>query len=232
MSVAMDFDQLSSEYTEKISRWLPYYPTMLEGVLGYLPADFRPHKVLDLGCGNGNLTQLVRQIYPDARIVLLDASREMLEMCKFRFAGQPIEDFILSYFQDAKLPAQTFNLVTGALAIHHLEGEEKQSLFRKVYESLTPGGFFSMTDLYVNKQDEPRHSQVLKRWEEQARALGTNSAEWSWIMDHYEAYDRPDGFEDQIRWLEEAGFTSVKISWQKDAWGCLLAEKGQNNQSD
>jgi len=225
MSVALDFDQLSSEYTEKISRWLPYYQSMLEGVLGFLPADFIPQKVLDLGCGNGNLTQLIVQLYPGARLVLLDASREMLEVCKFRFADHPVDEYVRTYFQDAELPAQTFDLVTAALTIHHLEGEEKQALFQKVYESLIPGGFFSVTDLYVNKQDEPAHSQVLKRWEQQARALGTNSAEWSWIMDHYEAYDRPDGFEDQICWLREAGFESAEIVWQQDAWGCVLAKK-------
>ena len=55
---------------------------------GRIHAD-RPRHVVDLGCGPGNLTATLAQRWPDAKVVGLDSSAEMLAKAATQADGQP-----------------------------------------------------------------------------------------------------------------------------------------------
>ena len=65
-----------------------------------LPAGFRPGKVLDFGCGLGDTTALLAELFPEAEIVGSDTSQAALE-----HAQQVQEDPRLSFVQLEELPA-------------------------------------------------------------------------------------------------------------------------------
>ena len=225
MSVAEEFDRICEGYTGNMNRWIPCYQTLLTSIIDHLPAHFHPQHILDLGCGNGNVTALLLDKFPNASFTLFDASTEMLKVCRNRFTSHDQFQFIQGYFQDANFGVSSFDLIVGGLSLHHLEGEEKQQLFRKALQWLTLGGCLSASDLFVEKNDEPRHSTIIAEWKKDAFALGTVDDEWEWIMDHYDKYDRPNSFENQLKWLIDAGFSESRITWQKDYWGNILAVK-------
>ncbi|WP_228978644.1 trans-aconitate 2-methyltransferase [Streptomyces sp. DH12] len=50
-------------------------------------AEGRPARIADLGCGPGNVTALLAERWPDARITGFDLSREMLEQADKHHAG-------------------------------------------------------------------------------------------------------------------------------------------------
>ena len=52
-----------------------------------------PRTVVDLGCGPGNLTALLAARWPEARVVGLDSSREMVEAARREAAGVAGVDF-------------------------------------------------------------------------------------------------------------------------------------------
>ena len=47
------------------------------------------------------------------------------------------------------LPEGSFDLVTSALCVHHLDGAGKADLFRRVHAALDPGGLFVLGDVVV-----------------------------------------------------------------------------------
>ena len=225
MDIAVEFDQLSAGYTENITRWVPYYREMLESLAGRLPVGFSPRRVADLGCGNGNVTALLLQRFPEAAYILVDASAEMLEACGHRFAGKENVACRRAFFQELDFPAQSFDLVVAGLSLHHLQGPEKQEIFRKVFGWLAPGGCFSQSDLFVERGDEPGYGEVIGSWRRTAIAQGTTKEEWEWLMGHHAVFDYPNGYGQQMRWLREAGFSQVAVTWNSTAWGNVLAVK-------
>lgn len=223
--VGLEFDRLEDGYTDKIRRWVPYYDELLESLFTSLPSGFRPKTILDLGAGNGNVTFLAMQVFPDADYVLVDASAKMITHCASRFGDSDQFIYKERYFQELSFLPQTLDLIVAGLSLHHLQAEEKQALFRSVYTWLRPGGIFASTDLHVDRTKTEEHAQVLKEWERIARKQGSTTDDWEYLMDHYQKYDYPHAFEDQLQWLRNVGFTDPKIVWVQGSWGTIQATK-------
>ncbi len=225
MSIALEFDQLQPGYTGKISRWVPHYQQLISGLISYLPVGFQPMDVMDLGCGNGNATAIALQRFPNACYTLVDASAEMIGEGRHRFSEYPGIEYIQTYFQTLVIEPESLDLVFAGLSLHHLKSTEKQDIFNNIFRWLRAGGVLTISDLFVNKRDQPFHDQVLKDWEAFARAHATTDEEWNWIMDHYRTYDYPDAYSDQLSWLRAVGFTHATIVWQEGPWGVVQAVK-------
>ncbi len=140
------FDSLRGEYTEAIERCFPRYREMLWAVLDYLPRDRSYPTILELGCGTGNLTQLLMEAYPQAAIQAVDVSGESLAVCHSRLAHSGRLTCRQVDFRQLELPASSLPLVVSSIAIHHLTSAEKRQLFRQVYDWLVPGGVFCFAD--------------------------------------------------------------------------------------
>jgi tRNA (cmo5U34)-methyltransferase len=225
MDISQEFDSISAGYTEKISRWVPYYKEMVGSIAARLPEGFSAGDILDFGAGNGNVTALLLNRFPYARFTLLDASPDMIGECRCRFEQFPHFQYSQAYFQEADFPNRSFDLIAAGLSLHHLAASEKPPVFKKIYDWLRPGGCLSYSDLFVDRNEEPGHSQVIADWKRDAFNLGTTHEEWDWIMDHYGKYDHPDSFDQQIQWLNNAGFQDVLITWSLNSWGNVLARK-------
>jgi len=224
MNLAKEFDELSDNYTSDIKRWVPYYREMIEAIGSNLPVGFNPKRILDLGCGNGNVTALLHNRFPYATFNLLDASSEMIKVSRERFSGSGFT-LLQGYFQDVSLGENTFDLVVAGLSLHHLTAEEKKQLFLKVFRCLSPEGCFSTSDLMIEKEDEPFHTTHLKRWESMAKENGTTAKEWKWMMEHYDTFDHPNGLEEQLEWLHSVGFSNAITTFRKIGWTNVLARK-------
>lgn len=184
-----------------------------------------PRKVgrfIDVGAGDGALSQLMLDIAPDAEGVLLDFSEPMLERAESRLRGRGRWQTVRGDLSDAgwstALPAGRFDAAVSSLAIHHLPAERKRSLFAELFALLEPGGMFVNLDYVL--VDGPLNGL----WEEQmlvnAERLerergGTRTAaelERDLLSDSDE--DRPDGAEEQLRWLRDAGFEHVELHFK------------------
>jgi tRNA (cmo5U34)-methyltransferase len=217
------FDEMSDQYTDIMDHMVPSYRKLIASMLKYLPESFKPCRILDLGCGNGNVAGVSMALFPDAHHHLVDASDEMIRMCKVRFAGS-FNTYEHNVFQRLKFTPDTYDLVLAGFSLHHLDAVEKAQFFANLCPAMTEKGIFACADLFVNK-DSQEHAQVLSEWKKFIFRSGKSAEDWNWLMDHYNAYDRPSKYTDQQRWLSKAGFARVELSWNDRQWGCYHAHK-------
>jgi len=134
-------------------------------------ANIQPgQQVLDLGCGTGTLTILVKQAYPAADVMGLDGDLNVLALARTKAekAGVPLALHAGMAFQ---LPYanHTFDRVLTSLVLHHLITENKQLALYEVARVLKPGGVFYVLDF--GKPHNPLAyliSLVLRHFEEVA----------------------------------------------------------------
>src|SRR5882757_8832574 len=121
-----DFTWKPDGYLELIRGDIPRYEELQEQAIAAIP--FAPERVLELGMGTGETTRRLLEAYPDAWVIGLDSSADMV----FR-AREIYDDVQLARIEDP-LPDGPWDLVIGVLSIHHLRAEQKQALFRRVGE--------------------------------------------------------------------------------------------------
>ena len=118
------FDWTPDEYLERIRARVPLYDELQEQAIAAIP--FPPERVLELGMGTGETTRRLIEAYPDAWVVGLDASPDMV----FR-ARQTYDDVQLARMEDP-LPDGPWDLVISALSTEELTDEQLQALCRRV----------------------------------------------------------------------------------------------------
>ncbi len=222
-NIADEFSEFSKNYTHDMIGCVPHYLKLMSCFTQALPKEFSPKSILDLGCGNGNVTAKLLQAFPNTNYTLLDASQEMLNLCQQQFKDYNIK-YTASYFQDYDFKTANYDLIVAGFSLHHCDSEEKKTLFKKIYRSLKKDGIFSYTDLMISK-DNPKHSILLDDWQLFVDSNFPDGEKWKWLMEHYNEFDKPDNFKDQIKWLKGAGFTEIEITTRKDYWMHLQAVK-------
>jgi tRNA (cmo5U34)-methyltransferase len=132
------FDWTPEVYLERIRSQVPRYDELQEQAIAAVP--FPPERVLELGMGTGETTRRLIEAYPDAWVVGLDASPDMV----FR-ARQTYDDVQLARMEDP-LPDGPWDLVISVLSTGELDAEQLRALCRRVREQsrvLVIGDFFT-----------------------------------------------------------------------------------------
>jgi ubiquinone/menaquinone biosynthesis C-methylase UbiE len=146
-------------------------------------------RVLDLGCGTGTLTLMLKRAVPDAIITGLDGDQEILDIARSKAASEALEitwDRGLAY--NLPYPAASFDVVISSLVTHHLDHMPKERSFQEVNRVLRPSGWFHILDF-------GRPFSLLTRLQ-------------AGVMRNFE--ETVDNFDGRIvPMLEAAGFSSV-----------------------
>jgi len=161
--------ELTQTYLEGVRGAIPQAEVQLEVMLRLIEAaGVEVTAVLDLGCGDGILGQLVLDRYPAAHGVFLDFSAPMLAAAAKRLAGYGnvtlVEaDYGVKGWEEGKRglgdwetgPVQSpnrsvpqsqvqqlFDVIVSGYSIHHQPDGRKQELYAELFNLLRPGGIF------------------------------------------------------------------------------------------
>jgi ubiquinone/menaquinone biosynthesis C-methylase UbiE len=116
----------------------------LLGQLGLQPGM----RVLDLGCGTGTLTVMIRQRHPEVFTAGLDGDPEVLEIARRKAARAGVTiSWQLAFATDLPFASGSLDRVVSSLMVHHLALPAKQRAFAEVHRVLRPGGAFHILDL-------------------------------------------------------------------------------------
>lgn len=158
-------------------------------------------RVLDLGAGTGLLSAAILARHPAAELVLLDGAPEMLERARTELPQGSIET-VVGDLRDP-LPDGPFDAIVSALAIHHIDDEDKRDLFLRIHAGLRPGGAF------VNAEHVAGPTPWLERvyretWRDECRAAGAGEHEIAHAEERMKL-DRSVAAATQLRWMADAG---------------------------
>ena len=197
---------------------------MLWAVLDYLPPGRRCESILELGCGTGNLSVLLRELFPQAALRLVDISGESLEICRSRVGSGAGVAFEQQDFRDLDYPRSSFDLIVSSIAIHHLDSAGKKSLFGRGFHWLTDEGVLCFADQCAGATHD-LNARHLENWKALSFAAGSSDSEWDMWMQHQSQHDHHDTLTDQLGWLKEAGFALVDCPWRYLLWSVIQARK-------
>ena len=222
-NIALEFNDFSKNYTNDMIGCVPHYLQLISSFREYLPDNFNPQEILDLGSGNGNITAQLIPYFPKAKFTLLDASAKMIDLCSNQFNEYDIL-YVNKYFKDFSFKKEGYDLIVAGFSLHHCDENEKQSIFNNINNSLKEGGIFSYSDLMISKTN-PDHPMLLEKWKDFVSTNFTDDEKWTWLMEHYEAFDKPTDYLVQLEWMRNAGFKNIKINFKEEYWIHLQAEK-------
>lgn len=184
-----------------------------------------PKRALDLGAGSGLLSAILARDLELESLVLLDRSAAMMERAIPALEGIALQTAVspMQGLGEAGLEEGSFDAIWSALAIHHLTGEEKQALFRRVHALLAPGGMFINADQSLGRTPEIE-AIYRAQWLEDVRAAGAAEEDVALALERMKE-DRMDTLEDQLRWLGEAGFDGANAWFQNSSFNVYSGRK-------
>lgn len=137
------------EYIDQNAAAYDEIASLFSSTRQYIWKDIKPllrfakngDQILDVGCGNGRLYQLFKDL--SITFTGIDISSGLIDIAKETY---PESTFIVSDMRELPLEDALFDIVYSIAAVHHLPPEGQQQTLQEVHRVLKPGGLFVMTN--------------------------------------------------------------------------------------
>ncbi len=164
--------------------------------------------ILDIGCGEGQLTLLFARLYPEARVVGIDRDEKAIDAARHASWGLPNVSFEVGDIQEA-LPKGPFDLIYESIVLFHVP--RTQDVVKHIYEALAPGGYFWSKNMHPTIRTAINHPAYL-------RLFGWVDAAMTRIGAHVDIVEElPDI-------LLETGFSNIRKEREIQAIGNVSME--------
>lgn len=190
----------------------------------------QPIRVIDLGCGDGQLSRRVFANSHVARFVGVDLSPSAIDRHgKLPFPGQSPGERELIQGDIAteihKLPDQAFDVIHASYSLHHYTTPLKPPVLDDLARILVTGGLLIWTDV-IRRETEDRET-FIGRLADHIRADWPRITpdEQQSVIDHMFAADFPESESWMLREMGSRGFRPVGKPYQDPYYGTILFEK-------
>ncbi|KZX16398.1 class I SAM-dependent methyltransferase [Methanobrevibacter curvatus] len=222
-NVKKRFEEVADEYDEEFVKLIPHYQASIEALINTIPFDENKEiKILDLGCGTGVVTKNLKELFPNSTVTCLDLSPKMIEIAKEKLKNYKGIEFFVGDFLNFEFE-EGYDAVLSSLAIHHINDNDKKTLYKRIYNILNKGGIF-----YNNDRVEAPTNHLQKVYHD----AFVNNLRKNYGNEKIEEIDKiaddndiPSKLYEQLQWLEEVGFKSIDVVWKYYAQGVFGGEK-------
>jgi ubiquinone/menaquinone biosynthesis C-methylase UbiE len=169
-----------------------------------------PRRILDLGCGTGSTTLMLKTAFPEAEVIGLDLSPYMLVRAEHKAIEAALDiNWRHGNAEKTGFPDASFDLVTASLLFHETPALVSQNILRESLRLLTFGGQVLVLD---GNQKTLRQVEWLNQ-----------------VFEEPYIRDYSDGSIDA--WMGAAGFQAVQtqdVWWIHQITSGVKALKGEN----
>ena len=152
----------------------------------------KPKRILDLGCGTGSLTLILKTVFPDAEVIGLDLSPYMLVIAENKGKKANLEiSWQQGLAEATTFPDDNFDLISVAFLFHETPVDISQAILQECLRLLQPGKPIVILD---GNQQRLRHSD--------------------WLIKLFrEPYSKVYAAENIDHWMQDLGFQEVKTKY-------------------
>jgi len=110
--------------------------------------DFRPLRILDMGCTVGHSTLPYKELFPEAEVWGIDVGAPVVRYAHARAAGMGLDvNFAQMNAEETSFPDDYFDLVVSHILLHETSGKAMPRVFAEAHRVLRPGGLMIHADL-------------------------------------------------------------------------------------
>lgn len=128
--------------------------------------QFRPARMLELGCTVGHTAAAMKQAFPEAEVSAIDVSAPCLRYGFARAASLGVEvHFHQQNAERTRFPDESFDLVYSRILMHETSAEAAPRIFAECHRLLKPGGMMFHSD--APQYDElDSYAASLREWDQ------------------------------------------------------------------
>jgi ubiquinone/menaquinone biosynthesis C-methylase UbiE len=104
-------------------------------------------RILEIGCGTGNLTTRVKRAHPGAEVVGSDPDPRALDRARRKARRLNGISFEQGYAQRLPYADGEFDRVLSAMMLHHVGDDAKPAAAEEIFRVLRPGGRLHLVDI-------------------------------------------------------------------------------------
>ena len=117
------------------------------------PEDGKVKRILDYGCGAGQLAVALKERFPDAEIHAIDVGAPMVRYAHQRANDMGVDvNFAQRLAEDMGYPDDYFDIILSSIVHHEMTAEGTKGCFKEVYRTLRPGGIYYPIDVYTSNK--------------------------------------------------------------------------------
>lgn len=133
------FDQVAAEY----DRHRPTYPEQLIGLACEIAGLERGDRVLEIGCGTGQLTRSL--LARGLRVTAIEPGAQLAGLAQQRLQGTGELELVNARLEEARLPHEHFRAVFSASAIHWVDPDVG---WQRAADALVPDGTLALIQYF------------------------------------------------------------------------------------
>lgn len=143
--------------------------------------DFKPKRILDIGCGMGHNVLPIAKRYPDAEVVAIDTGVPMLRYGHARAMALGYENVTFMQAEASQLPFEdeSFDWIQTTMFLHETGGKSIYNIMREIYRVLKPGGITLHIEQPQYTDDMSLYEQFIRDWD----AFNNSEPYWSKMHD-------------------------------------------------
>jgi tRNA (cmo5U34)-methyltransferase len=206
-------DRVANVFDDMVSRSVPFYESVQHLVAELVLDNYDGGWIYDLGCSTGATCDCIaRTANRPVRMVAMDNSKPMLELCQKRLAPHQSTHDIRFELRDLSevddLGLESADAVVLFLVLQFLRPLVRLDLLRRVNAALRPGGLVLVVEKTI-QESQALNYQFLNKYHDFKRENGYSELEISKKREALENRLIPFTPAENMDMLKKAGFSAV-----------------------